>query len=238
MYGISVGTGDPELITVKGLRILQESPVVAFPSGIDGKPGIAEGIIRSWLQPAQKTIALDFPYVLDQYLLEKAWQTAAQSVWEFLQRGLDVAFACEGDVSFYSTFTYLAHTLRTNYPEVEIISISGVCSPLGAASVLGLPLTIRNQRLAVLPALYHVKELENVLQWADVIVLMKVSSVYGEVWQLLKEKNLLSHSWLVEKATFPNQKIYPDLSSYPDLKLSYFSIMVINVTGTLSPYHF
>ncbi len=232
LYGISVGTGDPELITVKGLKILKRSPVVAFPAGINGKSGIAESIISSWLKPEQITLSLEFPYVQDQYILMRAWQSAADRVWEYIDQGLDVAFVCEGDVSFYSTFTYLASTLEMEYPEVVVKSIPGVCSPLAAASVLGLPLTVRNQRLAVLPALYHVGELENVLRWADVVVLMKVSSVYPQVWQMLKEKDLLSRSWLVERATFPEQKIYRDLSLYPNLNLSYFSILVIEVTDT------
>ena len=68
-YGLSVGTGDPELITVKGLRILQNSPVVAFPSGLQGKPGMAEKIISQWLQPEQILLPLNFPYIQDEQIL-------------------------------------------------------------------------------------------------------------------------------------------------------------------------
>ena len=230
LYGISVGPGDPELITLKGLRSLQKAPVVAFPAGIEGKPGMAQQIISPWLSQEQYQLALKFPYVQDMAVLTEAWQLAAEQVWKYLQIGQDVAFACEGDISFYSTFTYLAQTLQQMHPEAVIKLVPGVCSPMAAASLLGLPLTIRQERLVVLPALYHVGELEAVLDWADVVVLMKVSSVYEQVWKVLQQRSLLSQSWVVERATLPDMVIYADLSDRPTLKLPYFSLLIVQVT--------
>lgn len=229
LYGISVGTGDPELITIKGLRLLQQAPIVAFPAGIDKKPGIAQQIVTSWLKPEQQTLSLHFPYVRDEKVLLSAWQEAARQVWQYLQQGQDVAFACEGDVSFFSTFTYLAQTLQCLYSEARVETVPGVCSPMAAASALKLPLTIRNQSLAILPAIYTLKELETALNWADVVVLLKVSSVYQQVWQVLRERNLLQSSWIIEKASFSDQVIYNNLDRYPQLKLSYFSLLLIQV---------
>ncbi|NWF58649.1 MAG: precorrin-2 C(20)-methyltransferase [Fischerella sp.] len=229
LYGISVGTGDPELITVKGLRLLQNSPVVAFPAGVQGKPGMAQQIVAPWLSQEQVQIALTFPYVQDMTVLTQAWQAAAEQVWHYLQTGQDVAFACEGDVSFYSTFTYLAQTLQQLHPEVKVQLIPGVCSPMAAAAVLGLPLTIRQQRLAILPAIYTIAELESVLDWADVVVLMKVSSVYEQAWQVLQQRGLLENSWVVEKATLPDMVIYSDLRDRPKLELPYFSLLIVKV---------
>ncbi|AFY88516.1 precorrin-2 C20-methyltransferase, cobalt-factor II C20-methyltransferase [Chroococcidiopsis thermalis PCC 7203] len=230
LYGVSVGPGDPELITLKGLRSLQQAPVVAFPRGIQDKPGIAQQIIAPWLRSDQQQLPLDFPYVQDIEVLTKAWQLAAKQVWEYLQKGQDVAFACEGDISFYSTFTYLAQTLQQMYPAAVINYVPGVCSPMAAASALGLPLTVRQERLVVLPAIYNVNELESILDWAEVVVLMKVSSVYEQVWQVLQRKSLLQHSWIVERATLPNMVIYKDLSDRPHLQLPYFSLLVVQVS--------
>ena len=228
LSGISVGTGDPELITLKGLRLLQTVPVVAFPAGVGDKLGMAEQIIAPWLTAAQHRLPLRFPYVQDEQVLSQAWQEAAENVWLYLAQGQDVAFACEGDVSFYSTFTYLAQTLQNRHPEAVVQIVPGVCSPSAAAAALGLPLTVRSQRLAILPALYGVEELEAVLRWADVVVLMKVRSVYEQVWAVLKQHDLLEHSWIVERATLPNQAIY-SLRDRPGLKLSYFSILLVQV---------
>lgn len=228
LYGVSVGTGDPELITVKGLRILQSSDIIAFPSGSKNRLGIAQSIIQCWLQPHQQILPLDFPYIQDTEQLQAAWKAAAKKVWYYLQQGINVTFACLGDISFYSTFTYLAQALQQLHPEIKIETIPGVCSPMAIASVLNLPLTVNQQRLVILPALYSVEELESTLDWAEVVVLLKVNSVYQQVWQILQRRNLLFTSYIVEKVTFPEQKIYRDLYKYPQLDLSYFSIMLIN----------
>lgn len=227
-----MGPGDPELITLKGLRSLQQVPVVAFPAGMEGKPGMAQQIISPWLSQQQQLLALKFPYVQDMVVLTEAWKEAAEQVWKYLQQGLDVAFACEGDISFYSTFTYLAQTLQQIHPEAVIELVPGVCSPMAAASVLGLPLTIRHQRLVVLPALYHIGELETVLDWADVVVLMKVSSVYEQVWKVLQQRALLSNSWVVERATLPDMVIHTDISDRPTLKLPYFSLLIVQLSSS------
>ncbi|PSF39246.1 precorrin-2 C(20)-methyltransferase [Aphanothece hegewaldii CCALA 016] len=229
LYGISVGTGDLELITVKGLRILQQVKIVAFPSGINNQQGIAEKIIQHWLHSEQTQLGLEFPYIQDEKLLQKAWNIASEKVWNYLKIGQDVAFACEGDISFYSTFNYLAQTINEHYPEVKIEMIPGVCSPLAAASALGIPLTIRQQKLVVLPALYTIDDLKTILEWAEVVVLMKVSSVYQQVWSILESLNLLESSFIVERATFPNQVIYHNLKNYSQLNLSYFSVLIIKV---------
>lgn len=234
LYGVSVGPGDPELITIKGLRSLQQVPIVAYPAGIQGKPGIAQQIISQWLSPHQQQLALTFPYVQDMAVLSQAWETAAQQVWQYLQQGQDVAFACEGDISFYSTFTYLSQTLQHLHPEAVIQLVPGVSSPMAVASVLGLPLTVRQERLVVLPALYQIGELEAVLDWADVVVLMKVSSVYEQVWKVLQQRSLLSKSWVVEKATLPDMVIHSDLTPLPNLKLPYFSLLIIQVTERIT----
>jgi len=231
LYGISVGTGDPELITVKGLKILQASKVIAFPAGINGKRGIAQQIVAPWISSNQQQLALNFPYVQERLVLENAWRNAAEQVWQYLHQGEDVAFVCEGDVSFYSTFSYLAQTLQQIHPESSVQSIPGVCSPMAAASVLGLPLTIATERLVVLPAIYQIRELEAVLDWADVVVLMKVASVYAQVWQILNQRNLLERSRVVERATQLEMVIYHDLCDRPSLQLPYFSILIVQVTS-------
>lgn len=231
LYGIGVGPGDPELITLKGLRLLKSVPVVAFPAGVNGKPGIAQQIVAQWLQPEQVQLALTFPYVQDEAVLTQAWQLAAEKVWQYLKLGEEVAFVTEGDSSFYSTFTYLAQTLQHLHPEVLVQTVPGICSPLAAAGALGIPLTIRSQRLAVLPAVYSMGELEAALDWADVLVLMKVSSVYEGVWEVLQRRGLLERSFVVERATLPEMVIYEGLSDRPNLKLPYFSLLIVQVSA-------
>ncbi|MGB3292037.1 MAG: precorrin-2 C(20)-methyltransferase [Phormidesmis sp.] len=226
LYGIGVGPGDPELITVKALRRLQAAPVVAFPAGSQGNLGVAEKTITPWLASYQKRLPLSFPYVTDAQQLSAAWCRAAEIVWPYLRSG-DVVFACEGDVSFYGTYSYLAWSLQQQHPEASVEVIAGISSPMAAAAALGIPLTCQHQRLAVLPALYSVDQLESVLSWAEVVVLIKVSSVYSQVWKILQRHQLLARSYVVENATRPEQKIYAGLQAHPQLKLPYFSLLIV-----------
>ena len=230
LYGIGMGPGDPELITVKGLKRLQQAAIVAFPAGVHGNAGMAEQGIAPWLTPTQRRLPLAFPYVRDLEVMQAAWSQAAEQVWHYLQTGQDVVFVSEGDISFYSTFTYLAQTLQHIHPEARVEAIPGVCSPLAAAAALGEPLTIRQQKLAVIPAIYNVAELEAVLQWAEVVVLMKVSSVYAEVWHWLQRHGLLERSQAIAWVSLPQQQIYHGLQNYPNLQLPYFSLLIIRVT--------
>ncbi|MFN3690907.1 MAG: SAM-dependent methyltransferase, partial [Fimbriimonadales bacterium] len=105
LCGIGVGPGDPELITLKGWRRLQQARVIAFPAGRQGRRGIAEEIISPYKDPQPIYLPLEFPYVLEEEVLKRAWHKAAEQVYAYLAQGMDVVFACEGDVSFYSTFS-------------------------------------------------------------------------------------------------------------------------------------
>lgn len=239
LYGIGAGPGDPELLTLKGLNALRRSPVVAFPAGQGDRPGLAEQIIEPWVQPHQHRLPLPFPYIQDDAALLRAWDHAAAQVWPYLERGQDVSFVSEGDVSFYSTFSYLAHALgrlqrgegeavaQTPANPVNIITIPGVCSPVTAAAVAGQPLTLRQQSLMVLPALYRPAALEQALASADVVVLMKIGAAYGQIWSILKRWGRLENSYIVERATWPNQVIHRNLAQQPQLALPYFSIWVV-----------
>lgn len=231
LYGVSVGTGDPELITIKGLKIIQNTPIIAYPQGVNGRKGKAEMIVESYIQLHHQRLPLIFPYIQDEEILQQSWYLVSLQVWEHLKQGLDVVFVCEGDISFYSTFNYLSLTLKTINSDVKIEAIPGVSSPMAAASVLNIPLTMQEEKLAVLPAIYSVEDLDKVLNWADVVVLMKVASVYDLVWNILANKNLLEYSYLVEKATTKEEKIYSNLTNYPHLTVSYFSILIIRKNG-------
>ncbi len=229
LYGISAGPGDPDLITVQALKILQRAPVVAFPAGRQGQPGIAQRIVTAWLKPEQQRLPLPFALVSDPEQLQTAWAQAAATLWPYLASGQDVAFVSEGDVSFYSTFSYLAATVQQRDPSLRIQALPGVCSPLAAAAALGIPLTLGAQKLVVLPTLHSLAELEQALAWADVLVLLKVSSVYAQVWQRLAERDLLRHSHLVEWVSGERQVLRSDLSDWAQLELPYFSLLLVQI---------
>ncbi|MEO1179537.1 MAG: precorrin-2 C(20)-methyltransferase [Cyanobacteria bacterium J06636_28] len=227
LWGVSVGPGDSELLTLKGLRILQTVDVVACPQNRKGQPGMAYAIVKSHLRPEQTILPLDLPFVRDPVQLQQAWRLAGEKLVPLLAQGQDVAFITEGDASLYSTFSYVAQSVHRLAPAVEITTVPGVCSPLAAMATLNMPLSLGAEKIAILPALYDVSELTHALEWADVVVLMKVSSVFGQVWHTLKEMGLLEHASLVERVGSPEEKQYSSLVNLADYKPPYFSILIV-----------
>ncbi|MEE3717226.1 precorrin-2 C(20)-methyltransferase [Tumidithrix elongata RA019] len=233
-YGIGVGPGDPELLTIKGFRILREVDAIAFPAGRDGKPGMAEAIASKFIQPHQQQIPLSLPVVQDNSVLRVAWQTAVINLVPYLRQGKSLAFIAEGDVSFYSSFTYMMLGLKAKCPDLEIEIVPGISSPLAAAAVVGIPLTIWSDKLAVLPALNSILDLENALDWAEVIVLMKISNTYAQIWEVLRSRDLLNHSHVVAWATLTKQRIWSNLADYPHLVPPYASLLIVSRSESMT----
>lgn len=227
LWGIGTGPGKAQWLTLEGLKILQSVPVVAMPQNIKGEAGMAYQIVKEYIQPQQTILPLALPFVTDEATLHQAWDKAGKELISILAEGKDIAFIAEGDISFYSTFTYIARSVNNLAPSVQIEAIPGICSPLAAAAALKIPLSIGSEKIAILPALYSISELEQALDWAEVVVLMKVSSVFAEVWQLLAKKELLEKASLVEWVGGPKEKIWPNLLGLENYKPPYFSILLV-----------
>ncbi len=226
-WGISVGAGDPDWLTLQGAKLLRSVKWVACPQSASGQPGLALHIVRPWLQPQQVVLPLHLPFVTEAEPLQAAWKMAAEQLAPPLEQGEDVAFVCEGDVGLYSTFAYVARALQARLPGLSIRAIPGVCSPLAAAALLGSPLVVGSEKLAILPALFALNDLEQACAWADVVVLMKVAPVYPQVWQWLAEKSWLHRASLVVWAGWPQQQIFPTLENLADYRPPYFSLLIL-----------
>ncbi|MCJ2544493.1 precorrin-2 C(20)-methyltransferase [Thermostichus vulcanus] len=226
-WGISAGAGDPDWLTVKGAKLLRSVKWVACPQNSSGQPGLAFQIVRPWLQPEHILIPLHLPFVTQPDQLQAAWRAAAEQLAPPLEQGEDVAFVCEGDVGLYSTFAYVARALQARIPNLSVQAIPGVASPLAAAALLGSPLVLGSEKLAILPALFALKDLEQACAWAEVVVLMKVAPVYPQVWQWLAEKSWLNRASLVVWAGWPQQVIFPTLERLANYQPPYFSLLIL-----------
>lgn len=226
-WGISAGAGDPDWLTVKGAKLLRSVKWLACPQGAAGQPGLAFQIVRSWLQPEQTLLPLHLPFVTHSAQLQAAWMAAAEQLAPLLEQGEDVAFVCEGDVGLYSTFAYVAQALRERLPNLSVQPIPGVSSPLAAAALLGSPLVMGSEKLAILPAMFALSDLEQACAWAEVVVLMKVAPVYPQVWQWLAEKSWLDQASLVVWAGWPQQALFPTLEGLADYQPPYFSLLIL-----------
>ncbi|MCE7762523.1 precorrin-2 C(20)-methyltransferase [Pseudomonas putida] len=230
LLGLGVGPGDPELITLKALRLLREAPVVGY-FVAKGKRGNAFGIIEAHLQAEQTLLPLVYPVTTEalpaplsyEQVISDFYDEASVQVAEHLDAGRDVAVICEGDPFFYGSYMYLHDRLAQRY-EAEVIP--GVCSMLGGASVLGAPLVYRNQSLSVLSGVLPAEELKRRLADADAAVIMKLGRNFPKVRDVLTELGLDGRALYVERATMGNQKIVP-LDQVDPQSSPYFSLIIV-----------
>jgi precorrin-2/cobalt-factor-2 C20-methyltransferase len=230
LLGLGVGPGDPELITVKALRLLREAPVVAY-FVAKGKKGNAFSIIEEHLQPAQTLLPLVYPVTTEalpaplsyEDVIAQFYDQASLDVAGHLEAGRDVAVICEGDPMFYGSYMYLHDRLASRY-NADVIP--GVCSMLGGAAVLGAPLVYRNQSLSVLSGVLPEDELKRRLADAEAAVIMKLGRNLPKVRQVLNELGLADRALYVERATMANQKIVP-LAEVDPQSSPYFSLVIV-----------
>ena len=228
LYGIGVGPGDPELLTLKAVRVLGEADVVAIPKSKEESDSIALSIVKGSVDLSNKeTLELMFPMTKDKEVLRKAREEAAAAICERLKAGKDVACITLGDPMFYSTFSYLIPLIKGKFPEVEIEIVPGISSVMASAALTVTPLTEADERLAVIPATYEQEKLRDILREFDTVVLMKVNRVFDKVLGLLEELGLKEKAVFIERCSGENQRVVRDLDSLKGEKLDYLSMVIV-----------
>jgi precorrin-2/cobalt-factor-2 C20-methyltransferase len=221
LYGLGIGPGDPELITLKALRVLQSAPVVAYPVS-NGDKSLARSIVADYLGHAPLELPMYFPFKAEESA-QPYYDKAAQTLADHLSRGQDVAVLCEGDPFFYGTFMYLFIRLADRF-RTEVVP--GVSSLMASAAVLETPLTYRNDVFVVLPAMLPADVLASRLAGADAAVIIKLGRHFPRVYEVLKQMGLLTRARYIECATMPNQHIVP-IDQVDPTQVPYFSMIVI-----------
>jgi precorrin-2/cobalt-factor-2 C20-methyltransferase len=231
LFGLGVGPGDPELITLKALKRLQAAPVVAYFAARKAK-GNAFSTIEAHLAPEQDLLRLDYPVTratlneTNDYegLLKGFYDRSAEAVAAHLDAGRDVAVVCEGDPLFYGSYMYLHDRLAGRY-ETEVVP--GISSIFASASVLGLPLVYRDQTLSVISATLSPDALRQRLAAADAAVLMKLGGDnLKKARAALTELGLMERAFYIERATMSAQRIVPLAEVEPE-KSPYFSLILV-----------
>ena len=226
LYGLGVGPGDPELITLKALRVLRTVPVMAYPAPDEGD-SLARAIAAEHLPGGQTEIIIRTPMSLNRFPALEVYDRAAAEIGGHLDAGRDVALLCEGDPFFYGSFMYLYARIAGRYP-VEVVP--GVSSLTACAAVTGAPLSARNDILTVLPAILDAEVLRARLDDCDAAAILKVGRHFAKVREVLRALKLLDQAHYVERATMQEERIVPLDMVDPD-EVPYFSMVLVHRRG-------
>ncbi len=212
LYGIGVGPGDTELLTLKAAKILEKVPVICAPRASNEKESIALSIVQPIIDKRADRkkvmiVAPIFPMKKDIENLKRHWMEASIIIADYLNSGRDVAFVTLGDPSIFSTFTYVQKNLETNY-EIEVVP--GITSFTACAASIKKPLVEKNEILTIVPKIDE--RLNDILSHGDCFVIMKASRNSKKVEKIIKkdprEKTITS----VQNCTQENEKIIDGFS--------------------------
>jgi precorrin-2/cobalt-factor-2 C20-methyltransferase len=225
LYGLGVGPGDPELLTLKALRLLREVPVVAYPAPEHGD-SFARSIVAAWIKGHQREIAIRFP-MRPGPAPAAIYDAAAAALAAELDCGHDVALLCQGDPFFYGSFINLFGRLAGRY-RIEIVP--GVSSLTACAAAAALPLVSRDETLAVIPATLGEAELAHRLATADTAAIVKLGRHVLKVRRVLDRLGLTDGAVYIEHATLADQRVAPLASIWSD-EAPYFSMALVVTSG-------
>lgn len=233
LYGVGVGPGDPELMTVKAHRVLTASAVVAhFAARL--RPGNAWTIIASFVTAEQTVLRLEYPVTTEavapadyESAIASFYDHSASRIAEHLDAGHDVSVVCEGDPFFYGSYMYIHQRLADRYATTVI---PGVTSFSAASAAAGVPLVSMNESLTVLPGVLPPEQLKVALAKVDAAVVMKVGRHLADVRAAAEAVGLADQAIYVERASCTSERVVP-LAETGEVEAPYFSLVLIPGTG-------
>lgn len=229
LWGVGVGPGAPDLITLRALETLRSVPVLAVPRPNAWSKSLAWRIVEPHMAEVQdqERLFLTFPMSKDPEVLQPAWDLAFSAIREKLQEGLDVAFITQGDPLFFSTFIYLREAMLEQLPGLDVQVVPGVSCISAVPAAAQWALADGQERVAILPATYGIEDLRQIVREFDSVVLMKVSSQIDRLIELLKEEDLIDKAVYVERASSDQERVVYDLESLKGDRCVYFSTVLI-----------
>ncbi|MDA8195458.1 MAG: precorrin-2 C(20)-methyltransferase [Thermaerobacter sp.] len=230
LYGVGVGPGNPEWLTLRAVAVLQAVDVVAHPGKHDG---YALRIVAPLIDSVrQEILPLNFPMEGDPLTWESAWQRGAETICDRLRRGAEVAFITEGDPLLYSTFGYVLGKVRTVCPRAGIEVVPGISAVSGSAARLQLPLVSGRQSLAVVPA-GDPSVMRSALANHDTVVFLKVGAALETLIAVLEEAGCLQRAVAISHASSGHELITHDLRTWqaavgsPAPPIPYMTLVVV-----------
>ncbi len=225
LFGVGLGPGDPELITLKALRIIRAAKVIAYPAPDSGE-SFARQIAAPYLAEGQTELQITIPMRTERMPAQVAYDGAVKLISAHLDTGSNVVVLCEGDPFFYGSFMYLFERLAGAY-RTEIVP--GVSSVMASAAATGRPLAARNDRFTVIPAPLDDSVIEAALKTSEAAAIIKIGRHFNRIHELLKKLNLVGAARYVERATLGDEAAMPLADVLPHHTAPYFSMILIYV---------
>jgi precorrin-2 C20-methyltransferase/precorrin-3B C17-methyltransferase len=230
LWGVGLGPGDPELVTVKAARVIAEADVVAYHSARHGR-SIARGIAEPYLRPGQLEEHLIYPVTTETTAhpggyagaMEEFYRESADRIAAHLDAGRNVALLAEGDPLFYSSYMHM-HTRLTQ--RFDAVIIPGVTSVSAASAAIGTPLVQGDEVLTILPGTLPSAELARRLADTDAAVVLKLGRSYPAVREALSSAGRLDEAFYVERASTAQQRVMP-AGEVDDETVPYFSLAML-----------
>lgn len=229
LYGIGVGPGDPEWITVQGARLLGETRHIFVPRSSEAAGSVALEIVRRYVRPDAMVSELTFPMTSDEEVLRRSWGEAAQRVLAPLRAGENACFLTLGDAMLYSTYIFLLEAVRALEPDLPVVTVPGITAASAAAAIAGTPLGRKKQLVTIVPATDDLDQLAMALDRGGTVVLMKIGRRLAAVLDLLEKLEMLDRAVFIAHAGMPGQRVMTDvrcLRGEPE-KAGYLSLMII-----------
>ncbi len=223
-YGIGVGSGDPELLTVKACKALSTLDVLIAPVTVEEKESIAYNVVRDFVNPGAEVLFRRFPMSDDPAVWQESAVSVANEISTLISRGKNVGFVTLGDPMFYSTYVYLLQELKRHKLHTE--TIPGVSSVTAACSKTGVSLAERNERIAIVPAVYGWENLEPVLDIFDTVVFLKIKGNCSPLIELLEKAGMKDSAVFVSRLGLDNERIVYDLDEIRGHNVNYLSLII------------
>ena len=221
LFGVGVGPGDPELLTLKAVRVIKSVSYVAYPV-LEDNESFSKSVVASYLNKDVIEIPLIVPMTVQRNPAQLAYDLSAKKISKILDDGENVVCLCEGDPFFYGSFMYIFSRLSDQY-DIEIIP--GITSLTAGTSAAKLPLLARNEYLTVIPGTLEEALIRDRILRADAAVIMKVGRHIEKIKSILNDLSLTSCSTYIEYATLPHQRVLKLIDS--PLIAPYFSMIIV-----------
>lgn len=221
-YGVGVGPGDPQLLTLKACEIIGSADILAYPVNATGA-SLARSIAAEIIAEGRQELPIFVPMKVARAPAQQAYDGAAKTISEHLDAGRDVAYLCVGDPFFYGSFMYLAARLGTDY-NLEIVP--GITSLSACAARARIPLGGRNDIVSVVPATLDAPALKSAIEMADMVAIIKVGGHFEKVRDILRKAGLADQAIILESATGEDERIMP-LEDVGENHTPYFSTILV-----------